>query len=183
MPPLANQHAALARVGSLVFRVEAGAWADYLGVARHHYRAKRPATVCQVWRLVADWADDSTPPLLWRAGGYSRLAGVLVVSYPVLQAAARNQATGNRYCTPLDKRIGAGRLNREVRTISRVIIHPLYRGLGLAGLFVADALDRIGSPVVEAFARMGEFVPFFRQAGMEEVRLLGRPVYYCWRTA
>jgi hypothetical protein len=182
MSQSANQCVSLARVGSLVFRVETGVWADYLGLARHHYRASRPATVCQVWRLAADWACDRSPaPLLWRAGGYSRLAGVLVVSYPVLQAAARNLATGRRYCTPKDRRLGASRLNQEVRTISRVIIHPLYRGLGLAGLFVADALGRIGSPIVEAFARMGEFVPFFEQAGMRSVRLPGRPVYYIWK--
>lgn len=149
------------------FTIEPGQWDDYKQLARHHYRARRPATVCQVWRLAADWPADRDPPLLWRLGGYPRLAGVVVVSYPVLQSAARNAATGGRYCTH-PRGQGIALLNREVRTISRVIIHPQYRGLGLATRLVVEVLARIGAPRVEAFARMGRYVPFFRQAGMTE---------------
>ena len=117
--------------------------------------------------------------LLGRLGGYPGVAGVLVVSYPVLASAARNVATAGRYCTR-PRKVGIARLNREVLTISRVIVHPIYRGLGLATRLVGDVLARLDAPLVEAFARMGAIVPFFKRAGMNELRLEGRPVYY-WR--
>ncbi len=117
----------------------------------------------------------STP--LWRFGGYPVLAAVAVVSYPTLNAKARDVASGGRYRTR-PPGPGVRRLNAEVRTISRVIVHPLYRGLGLATRLVAGVLERTDAAWVEAFARMGAYVPFFARAGMRELRLAGRPVYY-----
>ncbi len=199
----------------LSFRFERGGWADYLALAEYHYRARRPATMRSVWRLVAQWdgrksecgirnsesKTASTPsaapassfripnsefrispaPLLWQFAGYPALAGVVVVSCPAINAAARNKVTASRYCTPGHPRDGIARLNREVLTLSRVIVHPLYRGLGLAPRLVAAVLDRLDVPLVEAFARMGRYVPFFRQAGMSELKLPGKPVYYYFR--
>ncbi len=170
---------------NLSFQIESGQWADYLRLAEHHYRARRPATVWRLWRLVCDCRGPA--PLLWRTGGYPRLAGVAVVSYPVLQSAARNAATGNRYNTR-PRGVGIALLNREMRTISRVIIHPLYRGCGLATWFVGQVLARAaaaGACRIEAFARMGKYVPFFRRAGMRQVATGhgGGPAYYIWPAA
>jgi hypothetical protein len=105
-------------IDNLTFRIAPGQWQDYLTLAEHHYRAARPATVWRVWRLTCEWGTEQTgigyrvsgigeespgrsrspvtdtrSPLLWRLGGYPRLAGVAVVSYPVLQSAARNTAS------------------------------------------------------------------------------------------
>ena len=166
-------------IGQLGLRVRLGRgeFADYHRLARYHYLGDRPATVHSVWRLTARPAGRPCSPL-WRAGAYPTVAGVLVVSYPVLQAKARNVVTANRYCTRPGRREGFARLNREVLTISRVVIHPLYRGLGLATRLVAGVLGRLESPLVEAFARMGSCVPFFARAGMSELALPDRPVYY-----
>ena len=57
-------------------------------------------------------------------------------------------------------------LNREVRTISRVVVPPQFRGLGLAHRLVSHALPRVGTAYVEAIAVMGEINPFFERAGM-----------------
>ncbi|MCG3180568.1 MAG: hypothetical protein BIFFINMI_02930 [Phycisphaerae bacterium] len=162
----------------LSFRFGRGAFADYLGLAERHYLSGRPATVHSVWTMRAGMTRGAGP--LWRTGGYPRVAAVAVVSYPPLRSAARDEATCGRYFTPPNVRVGLSRLNREVLTISRVIVHPLYRGLGLSTRLVRRVLGSLDAPLIEAFARMGAYVPFFARAGMNELRLADRPVYY-WR--
>jgi len=57
-------------------------------------------------------------------------------------------------------------LNREVRVISRVVLAPNWRGLGLAVRLVAETMPLVGTPYVEALAAMGHVHPFFERAGM-----------------
>src|SRR5205085_372514 len=93
--------------------------------------------------------------------------GVLVRSLPQLCCQLRDLATGGRYRT-LRRRDAAVVLNREVRTISRVVIDPRVRGLGLAVRLVRHALTHT-SPAIhftEALAAMGRVSPFFQHAGM-----------------
>jgi len=130
--------------------VERGCISDYDALAHLHYRAGRPATWCRVLRAVG-------------AGG--ELAGVLVMSYPVLNASWRERAWPGRYATG-NKRADARRVNRELRCISRVVVDPRYRGLGLARKLVEAALGSSPTPAVEAVAAMGPISPFFERAGM-----------------
>jgi GNAT superfamily N-acetyltransferase len=93
------------------------------------------------------------------------LVGVIVYSRSPLSLAARNRATGGRY--RVGRNLAAGRLvNEELRIVSRVVIAPNWRGLGLAKRLVAETLPRVGTPYVEALAAMGRVHPFFEQAGM-----------------
>ena len=93
------------------------------------------------------------------------LVGVIVYSRSPLSLAARNRATGGRY--RVGRGLSAGRLvNEELRIVSRVVIAPNWRGLGLARRLVAETLPRVGTPYVEALAAMGRVHPFFEQAGM-----------------
>jgi len=95
------------------------------------------------------------------------LVGVIVYARPALSLAARDRATGGRYRTAGLGRTSLARLlNREVRVISRVVIVPNWRGLGLATRLVAETLPRVGTPYVEALAAMGHVHPFFERAGM-----------------
>lgn len=55
---------------------------------------------------------------------------------------------------------------RGWRTVSRVIVDPRYRGLGLATALVRRALRSAGASRVEAPAAMGRWCPFFERAGM-----------------
>jgi hypothetical protein len=55
-----------------------------------------------------------------------------------------------------------------MRTISRVIVHPMFRGTGLAVRLVRHVLEHAETRYVEALAAMGRVNPFFKRAGMAE---------------
>ena len=124
---------------------------DFLTLAHHHYHPDPPSTCAKV--IVA--CDGRDGPV----------AGVLVVSMPVLNAAWRDLAFPGRYRTE-DRRADAHRLNAEVRAISRVVVDPRYRGLGIGVELVRRYLAAPLTPVTEAVAAMGAFSSFFEAAGM-----------------
>jgi len=95
------------------------------------------------------------------------LVAVIVYSRSPLSLAARDRATGGRYRTGgLGRVATADLINRELRIISRVVVAPNWRGLGLASRLVAETLGEVGTPYVEALAAMGEMHPMFVRAGM-----------------
>ena len=105
-------------------RIEDGTWDDYASLAHHQYRAGRPATrervLCAHRRL---------------PNGSTRIAGALVVSRPTLNGAHRQLAWPGRYHGAAgrdEQRAQAARINRELRCISRVVVEPASRGLGIA---------------------------------------------------
>lgn len=131
---------------------------DYHALAHLHYRDARPATFCRV--LVA------------RRRGL--LIGVIVVSRPTLNARWRNLLWPGRYAA-LDKRAAARRLNADLRCISRVIVDPRARGLGVGTALVRAYLHNPLTPGTEAVAAMGAACGLFRAAGMREVILPPTP--------
>jgi len=140
-------------------RIEPGDRQDYGRLARYHYLAGAPATIAR---------RASGAPVILRAvdpGQPDVLVGVLVVSMPTLNARWRRLAWGERYQTP-DRRLNARRLNGELRTISRVIVEPRYRAMGVASALVRAYLREPETPATEAFAAMGGASPFFERAGM-----------------
>jgi GNAT superfamily N-acetyltransferase len=141
-------------------RIERAGWSAYASLARYHYRAGAPATCVLV--LAARLRGEH--------------AGVLVVSMPTLNGAWR-RAWGDRYIgrDAPGKRRAARDLNAEVRTISRVIVHPRYRALGVATSLVRAYLRRPLTPRTETLAAMGRFCPFFERAGMRPVPLPAQP--------
>ncbi|MEM1099152.1 MAG: hypothetical protein AAGH92_10225 [Planctomycetota bacterium] len=152
-------------------RIRNGTRADYAALAEHHYRAKRPATATRV--LVLD------RPVGWksrvRRAGFdvalsstsgSEVVAVLVESLPALSCRMRDAALGHRYGSHLDPADRGLLLNDEVRCISRVVVDPRWRGLGLAVRLVRHALATATTPVTEALAAMGRVHPFFARAGM-----------------
>ena len=148
--------------GSLVLRE--GDKQDYAALSAHHYRAARPATMMRVLVL------ESTQPTLrsrlkWQQG-QPLPAAVLVESLPGLRCRMRDYALSDRYVGLKDVRERALLLNAELRCISRVVVHPQWRGLGLAVRLVKAALDTATTPYTEALAAMGKVNPFFEKAGM-----------------
>lgn len=99
------------------------------------------------------------------------VAGVLVEALPALGCALRRVALPGVFETG-DRRMDAAKLNREMRTIARVIVHPVFRSTGLAVALVRHALERAETRYVEALAAMGRVNPFFERAGM---RAFDRP--------
>ena len=131
-----------------------GDWRDFRALARYHYLAGPPAV----------------PVLTLRARARGELAGVLVVAMPTLNGVWRELAWPGRYATG-DKRRDVASLNREVRTIARVIVDPRFRGLGVARRLVRTYLDDPLTPATEAVAAMGRISPFFERAGMTAYEL------------
>jgi hypothetical protein len=81
----------------------------------------------------------------------------------------RNIALGGAF-GGLGKRERLAFINKNIRCISRVIIEPRFRGLGLASLLVRETMGRMRVPVIEALAVMGHINPFFEKAGMTAYR-------------
>ncbi len=132
--------------------IERGGIEDYRGLAHLHYVPGDPATVAGVWRAT------------YRDVGASRVVAVAALSWPVPSSAARERALGLRRGRDVEK---LRWLNANVRTISRVIVHPQFRSLGIASALVRRVLLDCPVRYVEAFAVMGKIVPFFERAGMK----------------
>lgn len=119
-------------------RLRTGGLKDYAVLAEHHYKAKRPATATRV----------------------------LIESLPSLSCRMRDWGLHERYGGHLMPRSRAMMLNSELRCISRVVIDPRWRGLGLAVRLVRCALAEPTTIYTEALAAMGKVNPFFERAGM-----------------
>lgn len=182
--------------------IERGRLRDYEELGRFHYCAGRPAVATQVWTAwwraggeggknqggmkgEGAWGDAGMRVVdLWgqQAGeeGVRRMAGIAVVCMPVLACRLRDAATGHRYQRP-DAAAAAAALNREMRCVARVIVHPTFRGMGLAVRLVRWALEHAETRYTEALAAMGRANPFFERAGMRAYRGSGEgPAYYLW---
>jgi ABC-type iron transport system FetAB ATPase subunit/GNAT superfamily N-acetyltransferase len=139
-------------------RIEQGTTADYNALAHLHYRSGTPATTVRILRAVRSVPFHVDPD-----GEIP--AGVLVVSMPTLNGAWRKRAWPDVFGS-VDKRRNAHALNEHVRTISRVIVDPRSRGLGVATRLVRAYLDDPITAGTEASAAMGDVCPFFERAGM-----------------
>ena len=118
-------------------------------------------------------APNSTPP----DNTAGRLAAVAVLSYPTVNSAARDRALRMTAWSPARK---LARANRDVRTISRVVVHPQFRGVGLASRLVRFVCEQCPTRWVEAYAVMGRVHPFFEKGGMKchDPPTGDGPVYY-----
>lgn len=85
--------------------------------------------------------------------------GVIVYSYPPPTCFGRSKAWKGTLT----------QLQQDISTISRVIIHPKYRSIGLGAKLVAEPFTQAGTPYVEAVAVMASYNPFFEKAGMQRI--------------
>ncbi len=143
---------------------------DYEHLGKYHYITGPPACHKRVYVV--------RPPKRLQRAGAPAIAALLVISPPVIGVRGRNVATFQRYVGG-DRRAKLRKLNDEIETISRVIVHPAYRGGGLANRLVRHAIKTSEFPIVEALAAMGKIHPLFDRAGMRRVGIFkGRSVYY-----
>jgi len=134
--------------------IETGTIADYVRLSRWHYRGGPPATWARVLRAMVD----------------GEVIGVLVASMPSLNASWRRTAWGEMFAGG-DRGVVARRVNREVRCLSRVVVDPRWRGMGVASALVRAYLREGVTPCTEAVAAMGRFSGFFETAGMRRIEL------------
>ncbi len=123
---------------------------DYKQLARYHYRDRLLGPYAAVFAM--------------RLG--RKTIGVIVYTMPSPGVELRNVATEN-FFAGFDKRTQLALVNNNIRCISRVIIEPRLRGLGLAGRLVRKTMPQMNIPIVEAMAVMGLINPFFEKAGMK----------------
>jgi ABC-type ATPase with predicted acetyltransferase domain len=140
--------------------------ADYRALARFHYRRKHPRTWDQVWTI------HYHEPVFDR----SRIIAIGVLSYPLPNSLCRRAALGIGGTQRSELRFA----NRHIRTISRVIVHPQFRSLGLSKLLIRCLCKHCKTRYVEALAMMGRAHPLFERAGMRRINPRSRdsPVYF-----
>ena len=124
--------------------VEDGTAEDWRRLSRFHYRGHRPAVPRRIFRLSR--GDE--------------LCGVIVYSYPPPRCYGRRLVLP---CMPLYE------LNRQLSIISRVVVHPKYRTIGLGAKLIRETLPLAGTPCVEMIAVMPKYSPFAEKAGMQKI--------------
>ncbi len=139
-------------MGSL--RIEKGTIDDYNALKELHYRSRHPGVVRAIYRAVI--------------GG--ELAGVVAYTAPHPVLRPRNAALPFLKEMMRDEMRGyLSWVNEHFVRISRVIVHPKFRGIGVAVELVRQTLPLEGRPYVEALAVMARYNPFFERAGMLRV--------------
>jgi len=157
------------------WKISRGTIQDYRSLENFHYVAGPPATHKLVYVI-------RRPKSVIAKGGPD-IAAALVISPPLINCRARNMALTGRYTQP-DRREAMGYLNDEIEAISRVVVHPIYRGCGLAVRLVKHALSSAQTPMVEALAAMGGVHPFFEKGGLVcHGRFKGQRGYYFYYLA
>jgi len=131
-------------------RIVAGSLEDYRRLACYHYRDSRLTAYAAIFAL--RFGDEAI--------------GVIVYTMPSPGLELRNVATDNLFAG-FDRGTQLALINKNIRRISRVIIEPRFRGLGLASRLVRETMPQMNVPIVEAIAVMGLVNPFFEKAGMK----------------
>ncbi|MCC6573313.1 MAG: hypothetical protein IT462_05920 [Planctomycetes bacterium] len=91
--------------------------------------------------------------------------GIAIFGHSHMLLGPRRGALPPAYWPENVARFGARDLNRDVRLLSRIIVDPRFRGVGVAGKLIADGLRQLGVPYVECLAQMGAFSSFLTSAG------------------
>lgn len=125
-------------------RVDEGTTKDWRELADFHYRSHKIAAPRSIFCL--------------KRG--EELCGVIVYCYPP------TTAFGRRLVLP---KMSMKELNQKLSVISRVVVHPKYRTIGLGTKLVKDTLSLAGTEYVEMSAVMAKYNPFAEKAGMNRI--------------
>jgi len=119
---------------------------DYDKLAQFHYREAKGLVAVQ--KIFALKRGEET-------------VGVIVYKYPSITTFGRRKAFG--------RKLSIEEINRDLALISRVIVHPKYRTIGLGVKLVRETLPLVGKPYVETVAVMAKYNPFFEKAEMKKI--------------
>lgn len=163
--------------GRMLLRL--GRPSDYAALERFHYRGRRPATWAGVICIEYVECAGGTP---WRGHevqrhDLGRIVGVGVLSWPTAVSRPRREVF---HLDASDYGRQVRWANANVRTISRVIVHPQFRGLGLARILVEGLCAICRAPYAEARAAMASVHPLFERAGMRR-HDCGEEAAYFWK--
>lgn len=130
--------------------IEPGTVRDYARFSPMHYRHRDGLGFVDKVFLLKESRDGDA-------------LGILVFAHAPMELALRNQSTNGRFVRNLR------RLNRELRILRRLVMHPDVRGCGLGHWFVQETLPRVGVRFIECLAAMGAVNPVFEKAGLTRV--------------
>jgi ABC-type ATPase with predicted acetyltransferase domain len=152
--------------------IERGTPRDYFALEQFHYIPRRPATWATV--RVVRYEPHAQPV---HGPDLSRVVAVGVLSYPVPSSIPREQFLRIQSLSRREKLVF---VNQHLRTISRVVVHPQFRSLGLSSVLVRCLCKHCDTRYVEAIARMARAHPFFDRAGMTRIAPANpdQPVYF-----
>ncbi|MEM0349393.1 MAG: GNAT family N-acetyltransferase [Candidatus Caldarchaeum sp.] len=118
--------------------VEEGSVEDWRLLSFLHYRSHRVAAPVKIFRAVLN----------------GRVVGVVVYSKPYLQASGFARFFKHEWYR-------RWRMSHVLR-IQRVVVHPSFRGIGVARKLLTESLPRLGVPFVEILSAMEKLIPFTR---------------------
>jgi len=133
--------------------VEDGSAADWSHFARWHYRSHRLAFVKRV--VVLKHGEEPV--------------GICVFTAPAASLALRSRYFG---LTAPRSRLALSALNGQLWLLARVVLHPTYRGAGIAAGFVRAACALCPVPWIETLTAMGHANPVFERAGFVRVGVI-----------
>lgn len=137
---------------------------DYEEFSRWHYLGSGRPGPCELAVLALH--DD-------------RPVGIAIFSRTHLLLSARRLALPPVYWPENVSRHGSAALNHDVRLLSRVVVNPRFRGIGVAGKLIAHGLREINVPYVECLSQMGAFAGFLTAAGFRRIGLCPVPRTVC----
>jgi ABC-type transport system involved in cytochrome c biogenesis ATPase subunit len=128
-------------------KIEQGTITDWKNLAQFHYRTHKVAAPRKIFRIMKE----------------DELCGVIVYGYPppICQ--------GRKNMLP---KMTMQELNQQLSIISRVVVHPKYRSIGLGAKLIQQTLTKAGTPYIEMVAVMAKYNPFSEKAGMKKVTLM-----------
>lgn len=104
--------------------------------------------------------------LLWHG---SEPIGVCVFGTPAASLALRSKFFG---LSNSRTRLAMSALNEQLWLLQRVVLHPTYRGAGIAAEFVRRACELCPADWIETLSAMGQVNPFFERAGFTRVGVI-----------
>jgi ABC-type lipoprotein export system ATPase subunit/GNAT superfamily N-acetyltransferase len=124
-------------------RIEESSVADYRKLSVFHYRTSHcPA-----------------PRKIFVLKRHDELCGVIVYSWSPPNTFGRRKVWKGSF----------KQMQNELSTITRVVVHPKYRTIGLGIKLVKETLPLAPTPCVETIAVMARYNPFFEKAGMRKI--------------
>jgi GNAT superfamily N-acetyltransferase len=123
---------------------------DWPYFARWHYRSHHVGLT----RFVT---------LLWHG---EEPVGICLFVSPPISLRVRNRFFGR---SGRWERTSIRAMNRQLVMLSRVVLHPTYRGAGIAAAFIRRSCELSGFRWIETLAQMGHVSPFFERAGFVRV--------------
>jgi ABC-type ATPase with predicted acetyltransferase domain len=126
-------------------KIVEGTIGDYKKLAHFHYRSSHLTAPKKIFTLKRN----------------DEVVGVVVYARPPFICFGRAKYFG--------RALGVKELNEKLLTITRVIVHPKYRTIGLGVKLLKETLPLAGKPYVEIVAVMARYNPFAEKAGMIKV--------------